>query len=161
MKQALHRSITLWSGLLVMIFIVWACWDSTRNWSYVVHGRWELANIDCGLAVSRYHRPAPFGTERTEAIHVFEEKGLRMTLPRYFRKAAGESEAASAMRLAGTYGDDFRSATNFIFYHTSRGASGDWICYVPYWCLLAGIVPPWLGLLVWRGRRRKFTILGA
>ena len=30
----LHRSITFWSGLLVMVFIVWAWWDSRGNSTY-------------------------------------------------------------------------------------------------------------------------------
>jgi hypothetical protein len=48
MKQELHRSITFWSGLLLIGFICWAWWNSERftldaqydraKWSHCVSG---------------------------------------------------------------------------------------------------------------------------
>jgi hypothetical protein len=45
-KLALHRSITFWSGLLVIGFVCWAWWYSLAHFSYVArwnHAAWSFS----------------------------------------------------------------------------------------------------------------------
>jgi hypothetical protein len=48
---------------------------------------------------------------------------------------------------------DFR--TSSVLALIISGRPGDWMLYVPYWLMGLAILPPWIGALVWRGRRLK------
>ena len=155
MRLSLHRSITFWSGLLVIIFIAWASWDSTRRWSIGTYGGWQVMNIECGVTITW----TPEGPYATSAYRLTPEEGsLRITRPRYLRKAAGETPEAAAERFRQQYShreDDSRGVIKDTFLSTIVDEPGSWTLYLPHWCLIAGMLPLWLGLLVWRARRRR------
>lgn len=175
MKLALHRSLTFWSGLLVMAFICWAWWDSTRASIYGAYRGWELRNLDCGVALGWYRgsgpdragrhvRPKPVATSPEEDPFYSPpvEAGMRITWPRYFRKTAEEDIEEAMMRYESIYGhyrDDPEEEISTGFLGPVFGPAGDWMFYLPYWCLLAGVLPLWLGTLLrrwrWRARLKK------
>ena len=52
MNLALHRSVTFWSGLLVMAFIGWAWLDSLHRLCLIENGSWKIQNARAGIAAS-------------------------------------------------------------------------------------------------------------
>ena len=168
LKLRLLRSLIFWSGLLVIVFILFTWWDSTRAWSWTTSGNWALHNADCGVAVSWQASPSRTNsgrhawqaTQAPEALAAdpFGDRGekasMRFTRPRYF--ARPEASVNSHVRYLLTPGhDDPEGRIQSVFFLTIFGTVGDWTFYLPHWCLLAGFTLLWAGLLLWRARRRS------
>lgn len=49
--RPLYLSLTFWSGLLTLLFIGWAWWDSEENWSGAMFGRFYLEHHASALKV--------------------------------------------------------------------------------------------------------------
>ncbi len=157
--RPLHRSTTFWSGLLVIIFITWASWDSSWTASGSgKYGKWEALNLCNGVVVICSDDPAYL---RLPGRYTPDRKGewprLRITQPQYiFRKVAGHDEAAflryPRYRPGGEENGEIEQAFLHVFIY---GSPGNWAFYLPHWCLIAGMLPLWLGLLFWRARRGK------
>ena len=178
-KLALHRSITFWSGILVIAFLCWACWDSTRAQIYAVYGGCEVRNRNCGVAIGSLEdykiQPARAGRRELDPLpaspasdpddpfagpQFTKRPGLRITWPRYFRLMEGEDTDAAYRRFFGDEeyqrDDDPANELGMLFLDVIMlGVPGDWQLYLPHWILLSAFVPLWLALLVWRARHRK------
>ncbi len=158
MKLSLYRSLIFWSGLLLMGFVVWAWWDSTRWRSLASYHNWMLEHVDCGVVASwNLCQPIQSGKAlwRDEAPRDYAEGEMRITRPLFFSMKEGESEDTCQKRYLQRYGEVKSSSEARVFYGTAYGAPGDWACYIPHWCLLAAVAAPWMGLLVWRERWRR------
>jgi len=139
MKQRIHRSVTFWSGLFVMGFVCWAWRDSTKHYTDWFHrsprGRqgWTVEVFNGAITVNhRYFHDISgaltSGTPRfTGSTGKFEREAARATewLPR----------PEWTRRDYPTV--EFRSAK------------------IPYWLVLLAVALSWMGLLVWRARRRR------
>jgi hypothetical protein len=141
MKAQLHRSITFWSGILVMGFLVTTWIDSRSNLSYL---SWvnaqnslylEVCNHRCIFSVYYSAGPGfPGGRSRFEWTR-FPAVGER----------AGDPFDASSDDPAEWFPKPFLRATTAVLHETGFA----------HWLLLLAFALPWSALLLWRARRRK------
>lgn len=61
MKLAPHRSITFWSGILVMGFICWVWWDSERHVTVFYSKHWHLDHSRSGVSIG-HNKLDPYRT---------------------------------------------------------------------------------------------------
>ena len=175
MKPQLHRSLTVWSGLLVMAFIGWAWWDSERIWTQADAGRFLVNNGWGGVMIEHFEsnslvnyrtdfgrQPAPY------ACHPLE----LLPAPRLLRPAdVAEGEWAALNIRIYSYDprdgpvpvsvDDMLRNNVRTLRLTQTGAHAyaaqtrDWILFIPHRLMILTVAAAWLGLLFWRARRRK------
>ena len=136
MKQQFHRSVTFWSGLLVMAFVCWAWWDSLSQLSCIRLSHGEITNAAGGVRATYAGRgnlsprmertsvPTIVGQDENHGV-IFEV----MDLPTI--------EWGSPWFWSG---------------HGQRQL------FIPHWLILLTVAAVWLALLFWRARRRKRTI---
>ena len=156
MKLALRRSVTFWSGIVMMTFTGWAWWDSLQNrtlaywpliWSESYAGGCFLfKQTDPG----RLGQAGLFGQLTLPVANEY----LVQPLPpvRLFRGLGGRSDSPlwgvdppsgdityldNREFLMSTYPTDYREL------------------FIPYWLILLGIATSWTTLLLWRARRRR------
>ena len=154
----LHRSITFWSGILVIVFIVWAWLDSLNAQSSAM---WESCELESHTsALTFIYRPASRrpGWEWIRNLNYSKPAFSVVPPPHFIRGGVDHADLQTRQRYATKY-DSLESlwesnAMNMVF-KTGR----DWLICLPYWLMLAGFMVPWLGLLAWRARRRGRSIM--
>ncbi len=145
MKLALHRSITFWSGLLVMGFVCWEWQDSYRYDSWVTaHGN-TSSSFSGGLC---------FGVNLDDAgIHAGREYQAADLLrnetfpPFLFVRGKGMKEYSEHAPDLPTVRELWAEISQISPTSTIR-------LFLPYWCILLAVTVAWFGLLFWRARRR-------
>ena len=169
MKLALHRSITFWSGILVMAFIGWAWGDSVANWSKLQTRHQAVSNISGGIVVECGTDPTvcfPWSgrTARPQAMRMPAFKGPHLERGGTRDFFADISEFVSK-NPDGPFGEalldvsaglglpqgPLDQAFGTMYYRPE----GDWRLFIPHWLLLLIFAIPWAALLLWRARRRK------
>ena len=146
MKLALHRSVTFWSGILVMAFICWAWRDSN----------YRLAFVQSGDVVVTHYRSAVEIEDHAENAVGFwsgvQPVGPTDYIPEWlpaplFAHGGGVSPYS---RLDGRI--TLREATLEL----SQSMSVDYrVILIPHWLILLAFALPWSALLAWRWRRRQ------
>ncbi|WP_367871794.1 hypothetical protein [Luteolibacter sp. Populi] len=149
MTLALHRSVSFWSGILVIGFVCWLWRDSQSHWSRV-----ELFRVNA--------TQSPSAMEFT-----YIPKG---NTPRFARgqQAPNDIETeyfpAPFLRRGGNtlptqaFWDEHAQLKTWRGIHWNISgikSSGAWIAFIPHWLILLSVAVPWLGLLAWRAKRRK------
>ena len=152
MKHQLHRSITFWSGLLVMGFVCWAWRDSLGHDSYASWKDLSFANSESRFYISQIPgQSSPFVAGREGAER--HDLGFH-SLPLPF-VARGQGA------VAPPYPDDSATFEEW----TKRGWNtlpvGSWQLCIPTWLILLAVAIPWTALMLWRVRRRKRAVLTA
>lgn len=147
MKPSLHRSLTLWSGLLVTAFVCWAWWDSQHHWFVGGNGRFNLWHFGSGIAVKHTPYPGGWGYASYPIRSGFES----LTPSPFFHTS---EQYSAGVRLDPSHPWFENESEEFTPYHP-----GVWVCYIPYWLILPAVAVPWLGLLGWRARRRNKSIV--
>jgi hypothetical protein len=151
LKLALHRSITFWSGILVIAFIGWAWRDSKASISALIFHHGRIANEYAGVTVTLSpwyevnqllpHRSA---TERRVSFEALPAPHV----------AHGTSTPADSNPL-----EPFDRRWEIGEWHQASfaiyGGADSWLLFIPHWLILLAIALPWTGLLLWRARRRK------
>ena len=160
MKLALHRSITFWSGILVIVFTVWAWLDSINNQTEPM---WEACMLESHTSALTFtYRPSGRrpGWELFRNLHYGEPGFSRFPPPHFIRGGPDHADTKTRETYETKY-DPLKTLRESnamdMVYRTDR----DWLVCVPYWLILAGFAIPWLGLLYWRVRRRKSITLPA
>ena len=146
MRLALHRSVTFWSGLLVVVFVCWA-WSVSYDYrSYInYHGR-VPANAEGHVSLGQTLLPGA-----DDAGHSPTRRGQYRYefLPPPF-----------VVRGGGVFTSKFPPPWGEAFYREAlRGAYSfcppeAWGVFISHWLILLTVAAPWLGLLFWRARRR-------
>lgn len=157
MKLALHRSITFWSGILVMAFIFWAWRDSLKHETRPMWGSCEMESRRGALSFT--YRPSGrrpglelFRNDYSKPISQpfpaphFIRGGIEHADPKTRQSYATKSDGAP-MTLRES------DALNMI-YRTNR----DWLISIPFWLLLLSFALLWSALLLWRENRKKSAI---
>ncbi len=184
--MGLHRSLSFWSGVLVVLYVIWAWLDSVETHNLAIAGRWEFSSRDSALAVkhelswSNYHfsrNPIP-GHEIGLGYQLGEDPGslrivsetthpnvrrIRMALPGFLYLDPDD--------LDGLLRQLDQDGLDRELRRSGMGAIGGygmpigsvppgWVLLVPYWLILLAVLVVWSGLLLWRARRiRKAKML--
>lgn len=179
--KPLYRSMTFWSGIFVILSIVWFWWDSTERSHFLSAGHWRLHHWASGVALLHEegyrsgwgHHPSPY------VPMMIGHHG-----PYTPERTARESNLVSTMRLArpGFHRFDLKGSIHGrmkklfdpetkddpALRHLSidayfrvarsgmaRGNARGWVLFVPYWVVLAGFTAVWGAALGWRARRPR------
>lgn len=146
MKAQLHRSITFWSGILVMAFICWAWWDSQKHWTQCSQDRWTLKQEHSSLVVEirpPHHKVVRLIFSRNEVLHFKKEL---FPAPLFFATTKEVPDPKSARR--GTF-------RRFILESVTQMPVGSQCLLIPHWLLLLAVAFPWSVIVLWRVQRRK------
>ncbi len=158
--RPLHRSITFWSGILVMAFICWAWRDSLKFWSSAWHAPYDLEHAGGGLCVSNRDDP-PYGKDsgaaRLSLGAAFSQVRLdRFPAPHFIREedlVPAESESLVSRMHEKSPG--YTMEENLKLSLVRGSAPRIWVLFLPHWLILVTAAALWLGLLLWRARRGK------
>jgi len=152
MKQQLHRSVTFWSGLLVIAFICWAWHDSYYYSSFYTTRYWTWANSRGGAMATDLGSSGPEWSgarARDETLQLRQDSFQRP----YFLRGQGQKRGRD-------YRFDYHSSSSYeqTRYHYPYNPLDRWILYVPYWLIVFTFAALWLALLFWRARRRNRVV---
>jgi hypothetical protein len=147
MSLALHRSLTFWSGLLVIGFVSWAWWDSL-TWMNSVSPAGRLSAYSgygglCAESNDIVVRTTEYGRGRLPRPELVQAAGIFQS-PFFVR---GTGRGASTRTNSKTLREE-----SYRFSDVQSPKS--WRFFIPFWLILLAVAAPWLGLLVWRARRR-------
>jgi hypothetical protein len=152
MKLALHRSITFWSGLLVLVFVVWAWRDSLTRMSFISRDRLQLysgygavfaASIDTRIRTTEFRRGEKL--PRPELSATFQSPSfVRGHGPPFDATAIGPD------RVTGRGSTMREIARDFSEVQSPKS----WKLCVPFWVIWLTVAFFWLCALFWRARRR-------
>jgi hypothetical protein len=151
MNLSLHRSITFWSGLFVMLSLCWAWRDSTSHFSYLVWKRVSARSYAHGIVItttiqSRSSRGWLSGRRDLDS---------RGPLPDpYPMLVRGTTTKLSPMEhyLASERASTFREQVQA---NMNASGPGNSFLYIPYWLILLLFALLWSTLLLARARRRN------
>ncbi|WP_035603715.1 hypothetical protein [Haloferula sp. BvORR071] len=162
MKLALHRSITFWSGILVMIFILWSWRQSTGTiytWSYQ---GWSFGNLDSCIAMGKADTGSPVLV--SSLFHSATASGrlpIKLGSPIYIRfnpTPPGPALSWEWNKNAVVRGDPGDlSSVRYALLVLAFSFTGGSVLLIPHWLLLLAFATLWIGLLLWRVRRRRKT----
>ncbi|WP_367871800.1 hypothetical protein [Luteolibacter sp. Populi] len=156
MKPRLHRSVTFWSGILVMAFISWAWADSFRGGTWVRYGLWSATNSNGGVEVGFIDTPvpAPLATGlRTDYATRFSV--VVLPAPQWTRGKDFELEDQTKARWFVEKLREITSYREYLAHRMSLWPESSWGLFLPHWLILLAVALPWSGLLYWRARRRR------
>jgi hypothetical protein len=124
--RPLFRSITFWSGILMMGFICWAWLGSAQFYTEFF---WKDASLGQGSSgIDIFYEAAhlsPFGGARTWGVN-------RVEIPGGFPVDLLPAPRADWSELPDRWGVS-----------------------IPHWLLLLAVALPWFGLMLWRARRHR------
>ena len=150
--KPLYRSITFWSGILVMIFIAWAWRDSMKAQSSLRRHNFNAQNLWGSISVEKtplFYRgdASRFPLDRSGGFSVFSDTPAFP--PPLILRGGGEESAYEVPEL-GIYHEWIKQRFRYL-------PQDSWIVLLPHWLLLALVALPWSGLLLWRSRRLHRT----
>lgn len=149
--KPLSRSLTFWSGILVMIFICWAWRDSESNVSSVGDDSWSIYHHRSAVAIWRDPLRSP------TAIKFRRDRGDESIRAELFPAPLsmwGDDKVPSPEEWKQYFGSRQTARENIIWTLNQNGPQGS-VLYLPHWLLLLACALPWSGLLLWRTRRMR------
>lgn len=138
----LHRSISFWAGLLVIVFITWAAVDSrTRsvNWARVMPSHQRISITNHALAIQMEHVTVTGGG--------FVPTGNWGRL-----KIVPRMADTDAWFPAASWRQTFIPAPAPKLAARGLGSSASTFI-IPYWLIFALLIPPWIAISLWRAKR--------
>ena len=160
MKLALHRSITFWSGLFVLLPIILGWQDSMTYMSSASIGSSRgvfLGNGYAGIVIGYGWTASGHAEARRERLDSGGEKVDFSATPApgfWGEGSVPEHRVAELMQRPDVWVVPVYSlGENFELWTTSVS-----FIYIPHWLILLTVALPWSILPYWRSRRRKRTI---
>ena len=152
MRQQLHRSVTFWSGLLVMGFIVWAWRDSqTHASSARLATVFPSSHASVVMIHYRYNWADFYLAERKE----LNDSEYAFECPALARPLFARGHAIDRADEPIMEDEDFATWVDWLEWSMTSEPKEDWLLVLPYWLILLTCAVPWCGLLIWRARRRR------
>ena len=158
MKLALHRSITFWSGILVIGFICWAWRDSSGVHTIASASDWTLRHAGSVLSISRsdgIQNNAPWSGRFPVESSTSPWDGAFLAEPMFVRRTEDPEQRSRFFAASGPHSYVSRRPEAVHLFFIARGHGGGWALLIPHWLLHLAVALPWTGLLLWRARRRK------
>ncbi len=155
MKLALHRSITFWSGILVIAFIAWTWWDSMHWESSARHGQYRFAQAGSGICLAdlavQINPPDDWSRQPVSMWQPFL-KEFRLDAPEMVLGTGRPDQKFDYYEP--DFGPRNAAACHFaeVLFPPQAGVRA---VFIPHWLLLLAFALPWSALLGWRARRRK------
>ncbi|QJE99038.1 hypothetical protein [Luteolibacter luteus] len=146
--KPLHRSITLWSGIFMMLFIAWAWRDSMKMVSHLSYGRTTSFSLGSmmGIEIRPVSGPPDSGRVPLEKSLFGPTVAASLPPPLFLR---GEAQKSGMSWIPG-------EATHKHFArYTKIEPKGYRAILIPYWIPLMLSVLIWSGLLLWRAKRHR------
>ena len=139
----LHRSLIFWAGIVVMISVCWAWWDSTRTIALASSGDHVVISAGSGISVTARRG---FGQildhdDLAGDLVSLREVGLRW--PVLLRKTSPGWQAEMTERYMRPGPDGKPDSLHRLIYPTLLGRTGEWYVYVPYWLVMLGATLIW------------------
>lgn len=150
--KPLHRSISFWSGLFVMLFVLWAWWDSARFSTGAVAA---FIRVYSGPGLVIIDGP----TERPVFHLIREQRPKRSSFkkedfpPPIFAMGGGQEFIYSEVNQI-----DFPPKETLSQYRArtmKSAARGTWMLSIPHWLLLLATISAWIIVLMKREARWK------
>lgn len=159
-SNRLWRSLSFWSGLLVMAAVLIGWWDSRVNFRELRSGRATVGSGGHGC-VFRWFHDRSTGIEATSTrIDLPGELAPSSPWPALWFVQADGTDATTERELAGVFDEegnvgrmDFR--TSLAFSLLLFGRPGEWLVYLPYWLIALVVAAVWAGGMAWRWRRMR------
>jgi hypothetical protein len=143
-----HRSITFWSGILIIAFISWASWTSKDCESWCRYDCFSAGNTHGGVEINSVYSGSGFTTWVNR---------MRGSLPAPFISApfilrgTGSPTAPITRRAPISYRDSLEIMM-------TRRDPQAWLIFIPHWLILLAVILPWAALLRWQAQRRKLAL---
>ena len=154
MKLALHRSITFWSGLFVMSFIVWAWRDSMTHLAAAGWNSLHAGSYGSLVVVGSLGGGLPGGGDfqvNRETMNFADRNMVAPVIARPAFATGGELDPARRDYTESVV----LTVTDQLVREMMWRPKGCWRLLLPYWLVLLLFASGWVGLLVWRARRRE------
>jgi len=155
MKPALRRSLSLWSGLIVMAFLGWAWAQSHHRGAFISGGKGSVASIAGGVFV--HWNPAktssPIALGHVGPLLMQLEGEPKMPRPFAIRGGLIYAEAGLV-----SVTDSFPTLERLFQARAPNYPPGYRLWFAPYWCLLLTAGMLWTILLAWRILQRNRTV---
>ena len=149
----LHRSLTFWAGLILILFTCWAWRDSCQNFSMLNWKKISATSVSRGFMIARYTgatRPRP-EVERLPATSYFTDLKQEI-LPAPFLVQYRKAPLPTGHPDSWTLKQLHEAGTNI-------SGPGSWCLFIPYWLILLSTLLTWTALLFFRARRRRAKLL--
>jgi hypothetical protein len=142
------RSITFWSGILVMGFICWAWRDSFRHEAGMTGGSWMGRSKTGGVMVFGF--AMSIGEFKADYVLIPPEWHHEWSAfqPLFWHRRPEPEDEFWVERVKAASNAREAYPAYMESWPTSR-----WMVFVPYWLLLLAVAVTWTGLLLWRARR--------
>lgn len=169
--KPLHRSLTLWSGILVLGFLAWAWWDSMLYRYEACSTHFTVASEASMVSIMRHNSPRTPGMLREkhglgDPVIRKSTTGMDVTMhvfppPVWVRRSSKDPrnvytvpfekrEFSPDCRLGDAYHQRMATIT--------RGSPRMvWRLMIPYWLILPPAIIFWCGLLLLRARRLRLA----
>jgi len=155
-RLTLHRSITFWSGILVMAFICWLWRDSFQWASAYTASRATLTNARGGMSMHWIGVPSDWSGSYTPAkggLSRERDRGAkdyaRLQRP-FFLRGLGRPLPPPPPAQAKS-----PSVYEMLVENYSHVPPRFWIIFAPHWLIVLAFAALWIVLLLWRAKRRK------
>lgn len=141
--RPLKRSLTFWSGILVMFFTVWAWVDSNMMESRVSRGRFAAFHNYGVIRFQKTNHPGPTAAQRGP-----NPESWPLFLPLIFCRGGTAPEGNVAHVEEASFEKQLRN-------YMSTEPSDTWIMVIPHWLIILAVTLPWSGMLLWRAKRSR------
>ncbi len=142
----LHRSVTFWTGIVLLLCFGLAWWYSWREVATLRRGSLTVMHASGGLTIIRN----PMDEKPLSFQHTAPSAGvndIRWSLFPTPYALAGQDLAASGMKLQPRTLEQWQRSWIASF---PRNVS---LTFVPDWLVAVALLLPWAGLIMWRLRR--------
>ncbi len=152
----IHRSLTFWSGILMMAFICWAWRDSSQVHSIASASGWTLRQAGSAVSIHRARgvaNNAPWAGRFPVDPASSPWEGAYLAEPMFVRSTEDREGRTRFFAASGPHSFVPRRPEAVHLYDIYIVGSGGWTLLLPHWLILISIALPWSGLLLWRARR--------
>jgi len=150
--QQLHRSLTLWAGLITILFTAWMWWDSCTQVTIIQWKQFWTGNVLRGFYILRVpHSDNELLFQRVPWVPSATQDYHKLFQPPFLAHSEAKEGDTPLFPPSGTLQQNQQASVN-------RRGPGSWCLYIPYWLILPPILLTWTALLIFRARRRQRAI---
>ena len=141
-SRPFYRSLTFWSGTLVITFLCWAWWDSFRHDTWRTESHFAFSNVAGAVSLGCYQ------------VDFSKSAGRRGISPNAAPRPVFADFSMIDSNTKLVLPSSGLNSAEVLRLSLSRVPSGAFaFLNVPHWMLILFSLVPWLGLLAWRWRR--------